>query len=184
MPIVCLTISARSILSTKANLPTALYSHIGAVADTVLRFALGWNRQADTFVFKGQRQYLQGLSLCGQCARSSRGQPDAENYKWCLGHRRGINMCHPDRRVNLSVPHAMCCALSCSPCINFLLSEFKVFVTPCQSHRRCLPGCSGTPPRSQEMLFSLSGTVGHLVDGARGPLGSGRLTGVPAVASP
>lgn len=75
----------------------------------------------------------------------------------------------------------MRCALSGTPCINFLLSEFKVFVTLCQSHCRLLSRCSGTPLQLQEMLFSLSSTLGHLVDSGRGPLGSGQLTGVPTV---
>lgn len=134
-----------------------------------------------TFVFTGRLQYLQGLSLCGQCASSIGGEPDAETHKWNWGHSHSINMCHLDRRVNLSVPHAMRCALSGTPCINFLLSEFKVFVTLCQSHCRLLSRCSGTPLQLQEMLFSLSSTLGHLVDSGRGPLGSGQLTGVPTV---
>lgn len=136
-----------------------------------------------TLVFTGQLQYLRGLSLCGQCASSIRGQQDAENHKLSRGHSQSINMCHLDRSVNLSVPPAMCCALSCAPCINFLLSEFKVFVTRCQSHRRFLSRCSGTSQWLQEMLFSLNSTLGHLVDSGRGPLGSGRLTGVPTVAA-
>lgn len=136
-----------------------------------------------TFIFKGQLQFLQGLSLCGQCASSIGGQPDAENHKWNWGHSQGINMCHLDRRINLSVSHAMCCALSCTPCINFLLSEFKVFVTQCQSHCRFLSRCSGTSPQLQEMLFSLNSTLGHLVDSGRGLLGLGQLTGVPTVAT-
>lgn len=141
------------------------------------------NAEPFSFVFRGQLQYLQGLSLCGQCASSIGGQPDAENNKWSWGYSQGINMCHLDRRVNLSVPHAMCCALSCAPCINFLLSGFKVFVTRCQSHCRFLSGCSGTLPRLQEMLFPLNSTVGQLVDCGRGPPGSGQLTGVPTVAT-
>lgn len=144
---------------------------------------LFWDGKAKplTFVFTGQLQYLQGLSLCGQCASSIGGQPDAENHKLNWGHSQGINMCHLDRSVNLSVPPAMCCALSCAPCINFLLSEFKVFVTRCQSHCRFLSCCSGTSPRLLEMLFSLNSTLGHLVDSGRGPLGSGQPTGVPTV---
>lgn len=136
-----------------------------------------------SFVFRVQLLYLQGLSLCGQCASSSGRQPDAENNKWKRGYSQGINMCHLDRRVNLSVPHAMCCALSSAPCINFLLSEFKVFVTQCQSLCRFLCLCSGTSPWLLEMLFLLNSTLGHLVDGSRGPLGSGQLTGVPTVAT-
>lgn len=142
-----------------------------------------WDGKAKSpkFVFKGQFQSLQGLSLCGQCASSVRGQPDAENHKWSWGHSQGINMCHLDRRVNLSVLFAMCSALSRAPCINFLLSEFKVFVTRCQSQCRFLSCCSGTSLWFQEMLFSLNSTLGHLVDSGRGPLGSGQLTRVPAI---
>lgn len=130
----------------------------------------------------GKLQYLQGLSLWGRCASSTGRQPDAETHTLNWGHGHGISMCHLDRCVNLSVPHAMCCALSCAPCINFLLSEFKVFVTRCQSHCCLHSLCSGTSPRLQEM-FSLNSTLGHLVDTGRGPLGSGRLTRVPAVAT-
>lgn len=146
---------------------------------------LFWNGKAKplTFVFRGQFQSLQGLSLCGQCASSIGGQPDAENHKWNWGHSQGINMCHLDRRVNLSVLFAMCCALSSAHCINFLLSEFKLLVTRCQSHCRFLSHCSGTLPWLQEMLFSLNSTLGHLVDSGRGPLGSGQLTVVPTIAT-
>ncbi|KAI9519359.1 hypothetical protein NQZ68_029526, partial [Dissostichus eleginoides] len=35
---------------------------------------------------RGQRLYLQGPSLCGQCASSTGGQPDAENRKLNPGH--------------------------------------------------------------------------------------------------
>lgn len=90
-------------------------------------------------------------------------------------------MCHLDRRVNLSVLLAMCCALSSAHCINFLLSEFKLFVTRCQSHCQFLSRFLGTLPWLQEMLFSLNGTLGHLVDGGRSPPGSGQLTVVPTI---
>lgn len=79
-----------------------------------------------------------------------------------------INMCHLDKSVNLSVLPIMCCALSCALCIHFLLSEFKLFVTRCQSHFRTLSCCPGTSTLLQEMLYSLNSTLGHLVDSDRG----------------
>lgn len=64
---------------------------------------------------------------------------------------------------------SMCCAMSCDPCINFLLSEFKVFVTRCQSHCQFLSCCPGTSTwNGQKMLYSLNSTLGHLVDSSRG----------------
>lgn len=94
-----------------------------------------------------ESQRLQGLPLCGRGASSIGGRPDAENHKWNRGHSQGINMCHLDRRVNLSVPIAVCCALSSARCINFLLSEFKPLVTRCQSHRRFLSRVAQGPRR-------------------------------------
>lgn len=119
-------------------------------------------------VFTGQLQHLQGLSLCGQCACIVTRRPYAGNYKLNWGHSRSINMCHLDKSVNLSVLPIMCCALSCALCIHFLLSEFKLFVTRCQSHFRTLSCCPGTSTLLQEMLYSLNSTLGHLVDSDRG----------------
>lgn len=143
----------------------------------MLRFVLGW--KSHLHLYSQCSSSICRVSLYGQCASSIGGQPNAENRK--LNWGQSINMCHLDTSVNLSVPPAMCCALSCAPCINFLLSEFKVFVTRCQSHCRFLSRCSGTLPWLQEMLFSLNSTLGHSVASDGGPLGSWLLTRVPTV---
>lgn len=61
---------------------------------------------------------------------SAEGQANRRNHEWAGGHSRGINMCHLDRRVNLSVPRVMCCALSCA------------FICCCLSSKWLSPGVS------------------------------------------
>ena len=149
----------------------------------------GWDLFGDrntkllSFVFTGQLRYLQGLSLCGRCASSTGGQPDAENNKWSWGYSQGINMCHLDRRVNLSAPLQCVVPWAALPAL----------ISCCLSSECLSPGVSHTAgfslaargPRrgSRKCCFPLNSTLGHSVDRGRGPPGSGRLTGVPTVAA-
>lgn len=135
-----------------------------------------------SFIICRVRLLVWGKSVA-LCARSVCGKQQAKSHKNKQGKWRAQSQYQhvsSDRCVNLGVLYAVCSALSCALCINFLLSKFKVFVTRCHSHCLLPPHCLGTSLWWQEMLFSLSSTLGHLVDGSRG---SGQDAEVPGVAT-